>query len=621
MALSLRRRILLTLAPLLGLIVALGTAGAALLVRLGQRSDAILRENYESVRAMTRLNEAAERIDSAFHLALAGREDDARAAYRDAWVRYHEQLRIEEGNVTVFPDESDLVGHLQRLTADYERAGGRFFDRPAGAMARRIDYFGGDGTANGLLALFRAVKRVAGDIHDLNERHMQDASAQAQATARLSVLGFLIGLAVTALLAVVAVGWVYRAILGPIRAVTDAAQAIGSGQLHLLVPVYGADELGQLAEAFNGMTRTLRAYRQSDTERLLRARRMGQATIDSFPDPVVVLDLLGRVESANPAARSVLGVRPPGDGEPALPWHPPEPLRQPVADALQQQRAALTETFDQALTYRLGGDDHQFLPQVRPIRSADGETLGAAVVLTDVTRFRLLDRLKSDWVATVSHELKTPLTSVRLAVHVLLEEVVGPLEPKQTELLLEARDSTERLLRLIEHLLALARLEDGRERLDLRPVDPADLLRAAADATAARADDRRITVAIRDDPGLPRVLVDPDRLGRALNNLMDNALTYTDPGGTITLAATRADDGGICLTVSDSGIGIPAEHLPHVFERFFRVPGRDGTPGTGLGLAIVREIVAAHRGTVTCASEPGRGTTFRLVLPAGEEAP
>ena len=104
MAVSLRRRILLTLAPLLGLIVALGAAGAVLLVRLGHRSDAILRENYDSVRAMTRLNEAAERIDSAFHLALAGREDEARAAYRDHWRRYHEQLRIEEANVTIVPD-------------------------------------------------------------------------------------------------------------------------------------------------------------------------------------------------------------------------------------------------------------------------------------------------------------------------------------------------------------------------------------------------------------------------------------------------------------------------------------------------------------------------------------
>ncbi len=619
MALSLRRRILLTVAPLLLLITGLGLAGALLLVRLGQRSDAILRENYDSIRAINRLNEAAERIDSSFHLALAGKEEAARAAYRANWAEYRKQLAIEENNITILPDEPRLVAELRRLSDDYEQQGKRFFDRPAGDAARRADYFGERGQ-EGLLSLLQQIKRIAGEVHDLNERHMQLASRQAQATARLSVLGFLSGLAATVLLAVAAVWWLLRAILGPIRSVTQAAQAIGSGQLHLLVPVFGADELGQLAEAFNSMTRKLRAYRQSNTERLLRARQMGQATIDSFADPVVVLDLLGRVESANPAAQRLLGVRPAGDAELPPEWQPPEPLRQAVADALQTQRPTLTETFDQALTFRLDDGEHQFLPQVRPIRSAEGETLGAAVVLNDVTRFRLLDRLKSDWVATVSHELKTPLTSVRLAVHVLLEEVVGPLEPKQTELLIEARDSTERLLRLIDYLLALAKLEDGREQLDLCPTDPTSLLRAALDAAAARAEDRRIDISLNEEPDLPAVLVDAARLGRALNNLLDNAITYTEPGGKITLAATATHDGRACLTVSDTGIGIPPEHLPHVFDRFFRVPGRDQTPGTGLGLAIVREIVTAHHGEIACASEPGQGTTFRITLPPAKEA-
>ena len=298
-------------------------------------------------------------------------------------------------------------------------------------------------------------------------------------------------------------------------------------------------------------------------------------------------------------------------------WTPPESLRQQVGDALRQQRPVLTEAFDKAVTFRSRGDDHVFLPQVRPIRSPEGELLGAAVVLNDVTRFMLLDRLKSDWVATVSHELKTPLTSVRLAVHVLLEEAVGPLEPKQVELLVEARESTERLLKLIEHLLSLAQLEDGRERLDLKPTEPADLLRAAADEVATRAEDKRVEVVVGDASGVPRVAADAARLGRALNNLLDNAVTYTEPGGKVTLSAAAAGD-RVRLSVSDTGIGIPADCLPHVFDRFFRVPGRDGTPGTGLGLAIVREVVAAHGGDITCESEPGRGTTFTIILKSAE---
>src|SRR5207245_6341327 len=138
---------------------------------------------------------------------------------------------------------------------------------------------------------------------------------------------------------------------------------------------------------------------------------------------------------------------------------------------------------------------------VRPIRDPDGNTLGAAVVLTDVTRFRLLDQLKTDLVATVSHELKTPLTGVRLAVYVLLEEAVGPLTPKQTELLLDARDNAERLLNLIEQLLALARLQRPGDRETFRPEDPIELLRRAADAVRSRAEDKHVALEVtRGEP-------------------------------------------------------------------------------------------------------------------------
>jgi signal transduction histidine kinase len=238
------------------------------------------------------------------------------------------------------------------------------------------------------------------------------------------------------------------------------------------------------------------------------------------------------------------------------------------------------------------------------------------VVLNDVTRFRLLDQFKSDLVATVSHELKTPLTAVRLAVHVLLEEAVGPLTPKQTELLIDARDNAERLLALIDQLLALARLQRTQDRAAVRPEDPGELLRRATDGVRPRADDKHVEVEVVAGEPLPPVAVDAARIGQALANLLNNAVTYTPSGGKITLSAAAAGDGRVVLSVADTGVGIPGEYLPHVFDRFFRIPGQSEETGTGLGLAIVKEIVTAHGGDVTCESEPGRGTTFRLTLPA-----
>jgi signal transduction histidine kinase len=312
-------------------------------------------------------------------------------------------------------------------------------------------------------------------------------------------------------------------------------------------------------------------------------------------------------------------VAPPAEGETAVPWQPPEGLRAPVADALRLQRPYVTQAFDQTVSFRLAGEDRAYLPQVLPIADPYGNTLGAAVVLSDVTRFRLLDQIKTDLVATVSHELKTPLTGMRLAVHLLLEETVGPLTPKQTELLVDARDNAERLQNMIEHLLALTRLEQGGEGIELRPVTPHGLLQAAADYARPRALDKHLELTIEDCPALPEIAADAVRLGHALNNLVDNAITYTEPGGKITLSARQVHE-GVELSVSDTGVGIPPEHLAHVFNKFFRVPGRSRGQGTGLGLAIVREIVTAHNGHVHAESQVGGGTTFRVALPLAERA-
>jgi PAS domain S-box-containing protein len=600
---------LLTLAPLLALIAGLGVAGVILLHQLGDRIDLILRENYDSVRAMFRLNEALERIDSAFQFALSGRESDAREQYRDNWPLYDRQLEIERANITL-PGEGDLVDRLTDLTREYRRKGDLFFSHAPDAADRSTGYYGSPGTP-GLLDDFRRIKLVSGKILQINQENMEEASRKARATARQSLIGFAIGVAAVALLATLSAWQLLRAVLRPIAELTDAATAIGAGQLHRTVPRLGRDELGQLAAAFNTMSEHLRHYRQSSADRLLRAQRTGQATIDSFPDPVVVVDPEGRVELANPAAKQVLGVLP--DGQTT--WQPPEPLREPILAAVRDERPFLTATFDRALFFRLDGEEHAFLPQVRPIRDPYGGTLGAAVVLSDVTRFRLLDEIKTNLVATVSHELKTPLTSLRLALHLLVEEAVGPLDPKQMELLLDARENAERLLRTIEHLLALARLEQGREALHVEALVAADLLRAAADEAGPRADSKQLRLTVEASPDVPPLAADRVRMSAALNNLVDNAVSFTEPGGKVTLSAAADGDGMVRLTVADTGVGIPHESLPHVFDKFFRVPGVERPGSTGLGLAIVREVLQAHGGTVTVESEPGRGTAFHLTLP------
>jgi signal transduction histidine kinase/HAMP domain-containing protein len=616
---TLRQRLLWTLVPSLLLLAVLGAAGMALLYHVSGLVGAVLRSNYDSVKAMIDLNEALERIDSSFNSAILNRQEAGRE-YADQWINYDRAMKTEEENITE-KGEQELVDELKRLSRQYRQSGDGFFEGKHSRNDLERLYLE---EKTGLRPQFNAIKVVVKDIRELNQASMERTGAQARQTATVSLVVFGIGLVIATGLAALFALKTMRAILNPTQALIRSAQLIGAGNLDQEVPVVTRDEIGALGEAFNRMTRQLRDYRRTHLSRLLRAQRTSQATIDSFPDPVLVVDPEGRVEMANPAARQLFGLSPPpmmdnrpglGESAQAPVWQPPAALIEPLREALQGQRAFLTQAFGQTVGFRLPGEERAYLPQILPIRDPYGNTLGAAVVLNDVTRFRLLDQIKSDLVATVSHELKTPLASVRLAVHLLLEETVGPLTAKQTELLVDARDNAERLVNMIEHLLALARLEEGHERLEVRPEAPADLLRVAADLARPRAESAQIHLGVEVPEDLPPIAADARRLGHALNNLLDNALTYTPAGGRITLRAAAVGPDRVRLTVADTGPGIPPEHLAHVFERFFRVPGRTHGQGTGLGLAIVREILTAHGGTARCESEPGKGTTFDLEVP------
>jgi NtrC-family two-component system sensor histidine kinase KinB len=607
---TLRNKLLLGLAPLLAIMLGLGVWAVAMFNDLGQRIDVILRENYHSVLAAEGMKEALERMDSAAQFALNCQDERGRKQFSENEPLFRANLEKERKNVTI-GGEQELV---DRLAANFDRylAQSRvYFGLPAGQPGARSNHY--DST---LYRTFLEIKRDADRILEINQSHMKsendDARMAAARSSRVMILA-LLGAAVAATAIALVLS---RSILEPIRAVTRAARAMTQGDLDQVVPATTRDELGELAMTFNTMARTIREFRQSRTARLLRAQKTAQATIDSIPDPVLVVDPTGAVERANPAACRILGVVNSEDG--AMPWTPPPQLTLPLSDVLSGSTDHVANNLDRALCFRDRGQERFFLPRVLSIRGEQQATLGAAIVLSDVTKFRLVDQLKSDMVSTVSHELKTPLTGLQMVIHLMLEEVIGPLNAKQTELLLSARQDADRILAMINDLLDLTRIEQGRVDLDLQPTAPADLVREAIERYEPSAHDAGITLTGSVAFGLPPVCVDRERIAHVFDNLIGNALVHTERGGSVRLAVEL--DGVIMrFTIADTGEGIPREHLPRLFERFYRVPGsrNRGGGGAGLGLAIVREIVVSHGGDVTVSSELGSGTTFTFTLPAG----
>ena len=602
---TLRSKLLLGIAPLLAIMVGLGLWAVVMFSRLGGNIDVILRENYRSVLAAQNMKEALDRMDSALLFAIGGQEARAQDQFREFRPNFERSLQVEHGNITL-PGEQEMADDLSMLYGRYVALADRFFAIPAAEVAGRTSlYF------SQLFPAFNRIKDRADDILKLNQRNMEDMDLKARAAALTSVRWMVLALAGSAGLATLIAWGLSRSILEPIRGVTHAARAMAGGDLEQVVPVLSRDELGELAAAFNSMARTIREFKQAGTARLLRAQKTAQATIDSFPDPVVVVDPEGMIERANPAAHRILGVT---SSNGSAPWSPPTPLRAPLVDVLGGRADYLPTGVEQALCLRDDGQERFYLPRVLGIRGGEGP-MGAAVVLHDVTRFRLVDQLKSDMVSTVSHELKTPLTSIQMAVYLLLEEAVGPLNTKQIELLMAARQDSDRLLNMVNDLLDLARIEQGRVRLDLEPVAPADLVGEAVERSASKAKDGGVELTASVEFGMRPVRVDRERVSHIFDNLIGNAVAHTDRGGKIRVEA-KAEPGLVRFTIQDDGEGIAAEYLPQLFGRFFRVPGSRARRGAGLGLAITKEIVESHGGKLEVQSQSGEGSTFTFSLPS-----
>ncbi len=605
---TLRMKLMLGFLPLLAILIGLGLWAIAMFYGLGGNIDVILRENYRSVLAVERMKEAIERMDSGLMFAFSGRAQQAREQFDKSKEEFDSQLGVEQHNITV-PGEQELVNELTAEYRSYLDLAADYFDLHNATTAQRTDvYF------SRLLPKFENLRRLEDRVLLLNQRNMEQMNEKAFRNAESSTRLMIAALLVAVILAIASVWILTRLILEPIVAVTEGARAVSQGNLDQVVPATTKDELGELGQAFNAMARTIREYREAGTVRLLRAQKTAQATIDSFPDPVIVVDPEGGVERANPAAQRLLQAIPASSGD-ALPWIAPAALKPELDSVLAGQADYLPLSLEQAIFLRDGNQDRYFLPRVLRIRSDSGELLGAAVVLSDVTKFHLLDQLKSDMISTVSHELKTPLTSLQMVVHLLLEEAVGPLSTKQTELLLAARQDSDRLLGMINDLLDLTRIEQGRVALDQQPADAAELVRDALERHRSAAEDSGITLQCQLEAPLPLVLVDKERIEHVFDNLMTNALRHTERGGTIILRAAAAE-GTVQFSVEDTGEGIPAQFVLRVFDKFFRTPGAKHQGGAGLGLAIVHEIIVSHGGQIGVRSTQGKGTTFTFSLPA-----
>jgi len=598
---KLRTKLLLAQAPVLVALVVIVVVATYIAHRLGDTPGSILRDNFRSFDAGRGMLVAIDAIDR--DVVAPPWQDPAEARRRIAEERavFERELDLQRSNVTE-------VGERE-ATAQLEQAWRVYAD----GIPMTTDHAALERHAHRAYALRRAVDAIL----QLNRDAMREKSRIVAEDADELATRLVATAAVMLVLALVATGVWLRQLLSPLRTMEHAVRRVGAGDFEARLGIAGNDEVASLGRSFDEMARRLDDYRKSSLGELLHANNRLESVMDSLADAVIVVDLGGAVAGHNRVAEELLGA----EGLSSL-SRLPEGLADAVEGAVARVRADgephAPSSLHDAVEVQGPRGPCWLMVGATPVRGASGAMEGVTVALRDVTKTRRMEGFRADLVAAAAHELKTPLTSLHMAVHLCLEGAAGPLSERQLDLLHGARQDCQRLEGVVDELLEMAKLESGSARLEPQPVPVRELVSDAIARHEGEARRQGTTLEVVPGEASPMVSVDPERIRHVFDNVIENAIKYGGEGGRVRIEVQEEVD-GVRVLVDDAGPGIPEDMRERVFAKFVRVPGT-GKRGSGLGLNIVRDVVAAHGGTIGIETSPLGGARVWFVLPRADRA-
>ena len=390
----------------------------------------------------------------------------------------------------------------------------------------------------------------------------------------------------------------------PIKELTERIKEISKRNYHQQLDFKSNDEFGELAQAFNTMTFKLDEYEHSNLASIMFEKKRIETIINSMHDAIIGLDERSLIIFVNEVACSLIGV---------------------PADKLTGKYAPDIALENDLLRNLLVNDQHKmkiyadnresyFSKEILAVTSED-RIIGKVIILKNITEFQQLDEAKTNFIATISHELKTPISSIKMSLKLLEDERIGQVNTEQRQLLGNIDDDTRRLLQITGELLDMAQVETGKLNLNFGSTHPQNIVDYAVKAVKFTAEQKQVTISVSYEENLPEVRADLDKTTWVLINLLSNAIKYSHERSTVDLVVKRGKGNDVEFSVTDHGQGIEAKYLPRIFERYFKVPGsKIDQTGTGLGLAIAKDFIEAQSGKINVESDLGGGSRFYFTL-------
>ncbi|BCX50226.1 PAS domain-containing sensor histidine kinase [Haloferula helveola] len=603
----LRTRLLFGLLTLVILLWAVGAAGLLILRHADENFQTRLTQDYEAIDTAHSFRAASSMINSTYAITLADEPPEEpldQQLYEETMADFDKAVaklrKIGKNNSRW----GESIDQLEDAIGQYRGAYRQLFSGEVVDQDERAQLLVSIGNqtqritdlAQNLESL--AEERLFAATHALSE----ESGKNTLFVATLVILGT--GIATLIYFQLL------RHLVDPVVGLRDSIEEVSMGNFELTLPAPSkGSEFSSLVTAFNSMAAELRVRRRETDQHLLRNNLVNRALLSAIPSPVYVLDTQGETVQLNPAAEDL-------NESLALGSRLPNKVSRLFKDCQKNGENLLPEDPREALLFRIKEEESYYLPRIFRFSAESGEYSGWAVLLHDVTRIRWLDDMKTNMLSTVSHEIKTPLTGIRMVLHLLLEEHSGKLTDMQKQMLGSANDDCERLLTTLNTLLDLSRAESGTTHLDRTSIDLEEIARSSANLFESKAGASDIKIALEPSDDIPPVFADPVRIAEVVHNLVSNAIKHSPNGGTVHLSLARRGADYLRLSVADEGPGVPDDLQGRIFERFFRAPGQK-SDGVGLGLFISREIMRAHEGRIGLAerNENQNRTEFFIDVP------
>ncbi len=454
-------------------------------------------------------------------------------------------------------------------------------------------------------------------IMDLNMEAIQRKSQVAKLTADNAVFWIALTGTLCFLIAFILLINLPSSIANPISELTESIRQIAAENYSERVNFESHSEFGELAKSFNTMAKKLEEYSNSNMAKLMMEKKRIETLINNMHDPVIGVDEKLKVLFANEEAIKIIGIK-----SEDLIGHFAQDLaltndliKTLIFDLVNVK--SKSEHSEKTIKIYSNNKESYFEKEVlhisiTPTGEETTELIGHVILLRNVTTYKELDFAKTNFIATVSHEFKTPISSIKMSVQLLENQKIGDLNEEQKNLLDSIMEDANRLLKITSELLNMTQVETGNIQLSILPTDPKEILSYAINATKTQADQKLVKMVVSCPENIPLVYADMEKSAWVLTNLLSNAIRYSYEHSSVFLNVAMIQD-KVEISVRDTGLGIAPQYRDKIFDRYFRIPGSN-KEGTGLGLAISKEFVEAQGGSISVDSEFGSGSTFKVIF-------